>query len=124
LEEAGHESRIQIRSDLNDLFAFEPANPTVSVVKSKAILRGSKGMQFNNGPVPAHQGMLYVQLSALRQHLAKFVKSVGEKIRFAVVVPRKRMSSLDDPINVIRNVSEKLIFVAGFKVLKNILNVR
>jgi hypothetical protein len=124
LEEAGYEGRIQIRSDLNDLFVFEPANPTVAVVKSEAILRGSKGMQFNDGPVPAHQCMLYVQLSALRQHLAKFFKSVREKIRLAVIVPRERMSSLDDPINVIRNVSEKLIFLAGFKIHKNILNVR
>jgi hypothetical protein len=75
-KEAGDQSRIQICPDLNDLVPFEPANPTVPVVKSEAILRGSEGMQFNNGPVPARQRVFYVQLRALRQDLVKFFESV------------------------------------------------
>src|SRR5208282_6040043 len=34
------------------------------------------------------------------------------------------MSSLDDPINVVRNVGKKLIPVAGFQILENIANLR
>jgi hypothetical protein len=65
-----------------------------------------------------------VQLRALRQDLRKFFESVDQKIRFAMVMTGQRMSSLDDPINVVRNVSKKFTSVAGFKAFKNIANLR
>ena len=81
-------------------------------------------MQFNNGPVPSRQRVLYVQLRALGQDLVKFFESVRQKIRFAVVVTGKRMSSLDDPIHVVRDVSKERASVATFKVFENIANLR
>jgi hypothetical protein len=68
--------------------------------------------------------MLYVKLRALRQDLRKFFESVGQKMRFAVVMTCKRMSSLDDPINVVRNVGKEFTSVASFKALENIANLR
>jgi hypothetical protein len=81
-------------------------------------------MQFNNGPVPSRQRVLYVQLRALGQDLVKLFESVGQKIRFAVVVTGKGMSSLDDPIHVVRNVGKERASVATFKVFENIANLR
>jgi hypothetical protein len=44
---------------------------------------------------------------------------VGQKIRFAVVITGKRMSSLDDPINVVRNVGKGFTSVVSFKASEN-----
>ena len=59
--------------------------------------------------------MLYVKLRALRQGLRAFFETVSRKIRFAVVMTCKWMSSRDDPINVVRNVAKKLTSVASFR---------
>jgi hypothetical protein len=105
-EESSHERRIEIGPYLNYFVVLEPANPTVTVIKLEAILRGGKRVQFNHGPVVTHQRMLHVQLRALWQDLVKFFKSMGKKIRFAVVVAGKRMSSLNDPIDIVRDMGK------------------
>jgi hypothetical protein len=123
-EETSHESRIERRSDLDDLLVSEPADPTVAVVKPEAILSGGKRMQFNYGPIAAHKGVLYLQLRTLRQDVIEFLESVSAKIRFAVVVTGKRMSPLDSPVNIIRNMGEKVSPVTAFKMFENIANPR
>jgi hypothetical protein len=65
-----------------------------------------------------------VKRRALRQDLRKFFESVSQKMGFPVVMTCKRMSSLDDPINVIRNVAKELTSVASFKARENIANLR
>ena len=64
--------------------------------------------------------MLHVKLRASRQDLSKFFERVGQKIRFAMVMACKRMSSLDDPVDVVRNMRKEFASVAGLESLKNI----
>jgi hypothetical protein len=81
-------------------------------------------VQLHYGQVTIRQRVLYVQMRALLQDLREFFLSVSQKIRFAVVMTCKRMSSLDDPINVVRNVGKEFTSVAGFKSVENIANLR
>ena len=76
------EPRAESRSspDLNDLAVAEPAEPAVSVIKPKAILRGGEGVQLHYPPVPACQRALYVELRALRQNFRKkFFRKCGPR---------------------------------------------
>jgi hypothetical protein len=66
LKESSHQGGIEVRPDLNDLVAAEPANPTVPVVEPEAVLRGGEGMQFNYRPVSTHERMLHVKFCTLR----------------------------------------------------------
>ena len=64
-----------------------------------------------------------MKLCALWQHLRKFFESVGHEICFATVVTRKRMSSLDRPIDVLCNVGKESAAIARLKVFKNVANL-
>jgi hypothetical protein len=81
-------------------------------------------MQFDHSPVPAPQRMFQVKLRALRQTLVHFFERVRHKIRLAVIVAGKRMSSLDRAIHIVRNVGEERGSVSGFKVSENIAKLR
>jgi hypothetical protein len=64
-------------------------------------------MQLNHRPVPTHQHMLSLKLRAFRQDLRQLLESMGQKIRFAVVMTCQWMSPLDDPVHVVQDVIEE-----------------
>jgi hypothetical protein len=81
-------------------------------------------MQFNYRPVPTHQRVLHVKLSALWQDLRKLFERVGYEIRLTVVMTGKRMSPLDGPVDVVGNVGKERASIPSLKVFENSLNVR
>jgi hypothetical protein len=67
--------------------------------------------------------MFHVQLGALRQDLRQLVKGMGEKIRFRVIVPGKRVCPLDNPVDVVGDMFEKPFAIARFEILKDLVNM-
>jgi len=49
---------------------------------------------------------------------------VGQKIRFAMVMARERMSSLYRPIDIVRNVGKERATVASHKIFEDVANLR
>jgi hypothetical protein len=46
-----------------------------------------------------------------------------DELGLAVIVTGKRMSSLDDPIHVVRHMVEEPLAIARFQVLENLANI-
>jgi hypothetical protein len=121
-EEASHESGVEIRADLDNLSIAEPAKPAVAVIESEAIPGDGQGVQLDDGPIAAGQGVFDVELRAVAQDFIELLESVREKIGFAVVMAGKGMGSLDGPIDVIGDVGEEFTAVAALKGLEDFAN--
>src|SRR5271168_4608207 len=100
-EKAGHEGRIEIRSNLHYRAIYKSTDPAIPVVKPETILRGGIRTQLHHRPITTDERVLHPQLRALWQDLVQLFKCMREEIRLAPIVTGKRVCTLDDPVHVL-----------------------
>jgi hypothetical protein len=123
LEQTSNESRIKVGSDFHDPAVSESAKPAIPVVKPEPVLGGSFGVQFHHGPVIAYQKMFYVELGALWQNFRQLVEGMCDKISLRVIVPRKRVCPLDNPVDIVGDVLEEPFAITRFEISKDLVNI-
>jgi hypothetical protein len=64
------------------------------------------------------------RVSSVSLPAKKFLESVSQEIRLAVIMTGKRMGSLDRPIDIVCYLPKESVLIASFKFPKNVENLR